>query len=46
MRLLIVAVAGCNVGYAFVNFLSPEDVFRFADARLGEKWCVLSSFLS
>ena len=30
--------AGCNVGYAFVNFISVRDLLRFAKARLNEKW--------
>lgn len=30
--------AGCNVGYAFVNFISVQDLLRFAKARLNEKW--------
>lgn len=29
---------GCNVGYAFVNFISVEDLLRFAKTTLGEKW--------
>lgn len=35
--LLIIAV-GCNVGYAFVNFIEAQDLLKFAKARLGEKW--------
>ncbi|KAJ5246936.1 meiosis protein MEI2 [Penicillium chermesinum] len=27
-----------NVGYAFVNFLSPEDIIPFATAREGKHW--------
>ncbi|KAJ6499986.1 RNA recognition motif 2-domain-containing protein [Mycena vitilis] len=34
---------GCNVGYAFVNFISVQDLLRFAKARLGEKWNMFSS---
>ena len=30
--------AGCNVGYAFVNFISVQDLLKFAKARLNEKW--------
>ncbi|KAF7984238.1 hypothetical protein HWV62_16056 [Athelia sp. TMB] len=29
---------GCNVGYAFVNFIYVEDLLKFAKARLGIKW--------
>ena len=29
---------GCNVGYAFVNFISVEDLLHFTKARLGIKW--------
>ncbi|TFY57568.1 hypothetical protein EVG20_g8496 [Dentipellis fragilis] len=31
---------GCNVGYAFVNFITVDDLLAFAKARLGTKWCV------
>ncbi|KAG9316715.1 RNA recognition motif 2-domain-containing protein [Chiua virens] len=34
---------GCNVGYAFVNFIGVEDLLRFAKATLGEKWNMYSS---
>ncbi|KAJ4483320.1 RNA recognition motif 2-domain-containing protein [Lentinula aciculospora] len=34
---------GCNVGYAFVNFISVEDLVLFAKARLGQKWNMFSS---
>ncbi|KAF9529405.1 RNA recognition motif 2-domain-containing protein [Crepidotus variabilis] len=34
---------GCNVGYAFVNFIRVEDLLRFAKARLGIKWNMFSS---
>ncbi|KAG2015630.1 hypothetical protein CC2G_008885 [Coprinopsis cinerea AmutBmut pab1-1] len=34
---------GCNVGYAFVNFITVEDLLKFAKARLGEKWNMFSS---
>ncbi|KAJ7287436.1 RNA recognition motif 2-domain-containing protein, partial [Mycena rebaudengoi] len=34
---------GCNVGYAFVNFISVQDLLRFAKAKLGEKWNMFSS---
>ncbi|KAF7315581.1 RRM domain-containing protein [Mycena indigotica] len=34
---------GCNVGYAFVNFITVEDLLRFAKAKLGEKWNMFSS---
>ena len=30
--------AGCNVGYAFVNFITVDDLLRFAKARLGVRW--------
>ncbi|PPQ97394.1 hypothetical protein CVT26_006628 [Gymnopilus dilepis] len=29
---------GCNVGYAFVNFITVEDLLLFAKERLGAKW--------
>jgi hypothetical protein len=32
------SVSGCNVGYAFVNFITVDDLLRFAKARLGVKW--------
>lgn len=31
---------GCNVGYAFVNFIRVEELVRFVRERLGVKWCV------
>ncbi|KAJ3764029.1 RNA recognition motif 2-domain-containing protein [Lentinula raphanica] len=34
---------GCNVGYAFVNFISVQDLLSFAKARLGQKWNMFSS---
>lgn len=34
---------GCNVGYAFVNFISVQDLLRFAKARLNQKWNIYSS---
>ncbi|KAH0827964.1 RNA recognition motif 2-domain-containing protein [Lanmaoa asiatica] len=34
---------GCNVGYAFVNFIGVEDLLRFAKTTLGEKWNMYSS---
>ncbi|KAJ6499207.1 RNA recognition motif 2-domain-containing protein, partial [Mycena sanguinolenta] len=34
---------GCNVGYAFVNFITVQDLLRFAKAKLGEKWNMFSS---
>ncbi|KAJ7647239.1 RNA recognition motif 2-domain-containing protein [Roridomyces roridus] len=34
---------GCNVGYAFVNFISVQDLLQFAKAKLGEKWNMFSS---
>jgi hypothetical protein len=30
--------AGCNVGYAFVNFIYVEDLLLFAKSKLGVKW--------
>ncbi|KAJ7510116.1 hypothetical protein B0H11DRAFT_1900485 [Mycena galericulata] len=33
----------CNVGYAFVNFISVQDLLRFAKAKVGEKWNMFSS---
>lgn len=29
---------GCNVGYAFVNFIDVKDLLVFAKSKLGEKW--------
>ncbi|KAG6832636.1 hypothetical protein H0H92_014472 [Tricholoma furcatifolium] len=29
---------GCNVGYAFVNFITVQDLLVFAKKKLGEKW--------
>ncbi|KII92079.1 hypothetical protein PLICRDRAFT_172222 [Plicaturopsis crispa FD-325 SS-3] len=34
---------GCNVGYAFVNFIGVEDLLHFANATLGVKWNMFSS---
>ncbi|TEB38398.1 hypothetical protein FA13DRAFT_747032 [Coprinellus micaceus] len=34
---------GCNVGYAFVNFIETQDLLKFATTRLGEKWNMFSS---
>lgn len=34
---------GCNVGYAFVNFIHVEDLLRFAKIKLGTKWNLFSS---
>ncbi|KAF8638043.1 hypothetical protein AX16_010675 [Volvariella volvacea WC 439] len=34
---------GCNVGYAFVNFIQVQDLLTFAKAKLGEKWNMFSS---
>ena len=34
---------GCNVGYAFVNFITVDDLLHFAKARLGTKWNMYSS---
>ncbi|KAF8210372.1 hypothetical protein K438DRAFT_153231 [Mycena galopus ATCC 62051] len=34
---------GCNVGYAFVNFITVQDLLHFAKAKLGEKWNMFSS---
>lgn len=28
---------GCNVGYAFVNFLDPRDIVEFARAQAGKR---------
>ncbi|KZV95119.1 hypothetical protein EXIGLDRAFT_821611 [Exidia glandulosa HHB12029] len=33
----------CNVGYAFVNFMSVHDLLAFAKAKLGVKWNMFSS---
>lgn len=29
---------GCNVGYAFVNFITVGDLLQFAKTQLGVKW--------
>lgn len=29
---------GCNVGYAFVNFITVQDLLHFAKTQLGVKW--------
>ncbi len=29
---------GCNVGYAFVNFVNPDDVLKFGDNWMGAPW--------
>ncbi|KIK67327.1 hypothetical protein GYMLUDRAFT_37419 [Collybiopsis luxurians FD-317 M1] len=34
---------GCNVGYAFVNFITVSDLLKFAKMRLGQKWNMFSS---
>ncbi|KAA1476752.1 hypothetical protein DENSPDRAFT_827788 [Dentipellis sp. KUC8613] len=34
---------GCNVGYAFVNFITVDDLVKFAKAKLGTKWNMYSS---
>ncbi|KAF9481522.1 hypothetical protein BDN70DRAFT_919730 [Pholiota conissans] len=34
---------GCNVGYAFVNFIEVQDLLCFARERLGAKWNMFSS---
>ncbi|KAF5380411.1 hypothetical protein D9615_004493 [Tricholomella constricta] len=34
---------GCNVGYAFVNFITVEDLLVFAKRKLGERWNMFSS---
>ncbi|CAE6510516.1 unnamed protein product [Rhizoctonia solani] len=33
----------CNVGYAFVNFISISDLLKFMKARLGRKWNMYAS---
>ncbi|KAK5166196.1 uncharacterized protein LTR77_008457 [Saxophila tyrrhenica] len=30
---------GTNVGYGFVNFVTPDDVLKFLDAWEGHPWC-------
>jgi hypothetical protein len=37
-----VLAEGCNVGYAFVNFIDVQDLLSFAKKKLGEKWSVPS----
>lgn len=34
---------GCNVGYAFVNFIGVQDLLVFAKTKLNEKWNMYSS---
>ncbi|KAG5648520.1 hypothetical protein DXG03_003131 [Asterophora parasitica] len=34
---------GCNVGYAFVNFITVGDLLHFAKKKLGERWNMFSS---
>ncbi|KAK7685340.1 hypothetical protein QCA50_011704 [Cerrena zonata] len=34
---------GCNVGYAFVNFIAVQDLLSFASTQLGVKWNMYSS---
>ncbi|KAH8119406.1 RNA recognition motif 2-domain-containing protein [Phellopilus nigrolimitatus] len=34
---------GCNVGYAFVNFIHVQDLLHFARTKLGVKWNMFSS---
>ncbi|KAJ8482382.1 hypothetical protein ONZ45_g14974 [Pleurotus djamor] len=34
---------GCNVGYAFVNFITVGDLVEFAKAKLGRKWNMFAS---
>jgi RNA recognition motif 2 len=36
-------VEGCNVGYAFVNFIDVKDLLAFAQAKLGVKWYALGA---
>ncbi|THU96424.1 hypothetical protein K435DRAFT_618416, partial [Dendrothele bispora CBS 962.96] len=34
---------GCNVGYAFVNFITVQDLLTFVKKCLGQKWNMFSS---
>ncbi|PCH43533.1 hypothetical protein WOLCODRAFT_122132 [Wolfiporia cocos MD-104 SS10] len=34
---------GCNVGYAFVNFITTSDLLLFAQTMIGVKWNMYSS---
>ncbi|TBU64511.1 RNA recognition motif 2-domain-containing protein [Dichomitus squalens] len=34
---------GCNVGYAFVNFITVQDLLQFAKTQIGVKWNMYSS---
>ncbi|KAH9942348.1 RNA recognition motif 2-domain-containing protein [Epithele typhae] len=34
---------GCNVGYAFVNFITVQDLLHFAKTQIGVKWNMYSS---
>lgn len=36
-------LSACNVGYAFVNFISVQDLLHFAKTQLGVKWNMYSS---
>jgi hypothetical protein len=33
----------CNVGYAFINFATPEDIIPFALARQRRRWTMFNS---
>ncbi|KAK7013474.1 RNA recognition motif 2, partial [Favolaschia claudopus] len=35
--------SGRNAGYAFVNFITVQDLMHFAKAKLGEKWNMVLS---
>jgi len=36
--IIVIFSLGCNVGYAFVNFITVQDLLHFAKERLGTKW--------
>lgn len=35
-----IVLTGCNVGYAFVNFITVQDLLHFAKTQIGVKWYV------
>lgn len=37
---ILMGSIGCNVGYAFVNFITVGDLLHFAKTQLGVKWSV------
>ena len=37
MYLRIDFANNCNVGYAFINFVTPDDIIPFASTRAGQR---------